>query len=105
MAYEHRGEPLITRRQFAVRLGRHFLVTLSLVAVSLAIGIVGYHALAAFLMDRLLPERGDAAWRHGARGRYPGLGGQDLRWRVRALCGADAHRGSCRSCWRRSCIA
>ena len=46
--YEHRTHPILPRRAFAVRLWRHFLAALALVAVSLLVGIVGYHVLAHF---------------------------------------------------------
>lgn len=42
--YEHRGQPLLSRREFAIRLGRHFALSSLLIAGSLAIGVVGYHA-------------------------------------------------------------
>ncbi len=41
--YEHRSEPLLPRRQFLRRMLGHGLVALSLVVVSLAIGVAGYH--------------------------------------------------------------
>lgn len=40
--YERHNEPLLSRRAFAIRLARHSLLGLALLAVSLAIGIVGY---------------------------------------------------------------
>jgi hypothetical protein len=46
--YEHRGEPLLSRRRFAYRMWQHFLVALLVIAVSLLIGMAGYHALAGF---------------------------------------------------------
>jgi hypothetical protein len=46
--YEHRGEPMISRREFAQRVGRHFLVALVVILISLGLGILGYHLLARF---------------------------------------------------------
>ncbi|HEY4320533.1 MAG TPA: hypothetical protein VGM77_05075 [Gemmatimonadales bacterium] len=46
--YESRKQPLISRRAFVTRMGRHFAAVLVLVGVSLVIGIVGYHWLAQF---------------------------------------------------------
>src|SRR5689334_6461493 len=43
--YENRNEPLLSRRQFILRLLRHFWVALGLVVGSLAIGMLGYHTL------------------------------------------------------------
>ena len=43
--YERHNQPLLSRRLFFLRLLRHFWISLGLVLVSLAIGIVGYHAL------------------------------------------------------------
>mgnify|MGYP001766810737 CR=1 FL=1 len=42
MAWEHRTEPLASRRMFAGRMFRQFLLVGGLVAVSLAIGTAGY---------------------------------------------------------------
>jgi sterol desaturase/sphingolipid hydroxylase (fatty acid hydroxylase superfamily) len=42
---EHRAQPVIPARQFAVRLARSGLVALVLVTISLSVGMVGYHAL------------------------------------------------------------
>ena len=41
--YERRRQPLLSRRQFLLRLLRHFWLALGLVLVSLAIGMLGYH--------------------------------------------------------------
>jgi hypothetical protein len=41
--YEHRTEPLLPRRQFYRRLGRHALVALGLMAAALGLGVLGYH--------------------------------------------------------------
>jgi len=44
--YERRSERLLTPLEFSLRLIRHGVVVLALVAVSLAVGILGYHYLA-----------------------------------------------------------
>jgi hypothetical protein len=41
--YEHRNEPLLNRRAFAIRLARHGGISLALIAGSLLIGAAGYH--------------------------------------------------------------
>jgi hypothetical protein len=41
--YEHRNHPLLSRAKFARRVGRHLLLALFIVAVALAIGVLGYH--------------------------------------------------------------
>ncbi len=46
--YEHRSEPLISRREFARRVWLHFLVAFGIVLVSLVVGMAGYHLLARF---------------------------------------------------------
>ncbi len=43
--FEHRGEALLPRRAFLVRLAKFALLSLALVLVSLGIGIAGYMAL------------------------------------------------------------
>ena len=48
LLYENRAQPLLPRRLFLHRLGRHFLLVLGLVVVSLLIGMLGYHLLAGF---------------------------------------------------------
>ena len=40
--YEPHKQPLLTRAQFARRLGSHFAIALALVLASLAIGMAGY---------------------------------------------------------------
>jgi hypothetical protein len=40
--YEHRGEPLLSRGRFLLRLAAHLAVALVFVAGSLAIGMAGY---------------------------------------------------------------
>jgi hypothetical protein len=41
--YEHRTEPLLSRRAFAVRLARHAGLSMLLILGSLGLGAVGYH--------------------------------------------------------------
>jgi hypothetical protein len=48
LTYEHLGEPLLPRRKFLYRVWQHFLVALAVVAVSMLIGMSGYHWLAGF---------------------------------------------------------
>ena len=43
--YEHHHQPLASRKVFARRLMRNGLIGLTLLAVSLVIGILGYHYL------------------------------------------------------------
>ncbi|HOW92255.1 MAG TPA: hypothetical protein PK883_08055 [Anaerolineaceae bacterium] len=43
--FEHRKQPLISRRQFLVRVVRHVLFGLVLLLISLGIGVLGYHFL------------------------------------------------------------
>lgn len=45
--YESKRAPLLSRGAFAVRLVRHALIATALIVVSLAIGTVGYHWIAA----------------------------------------------------------
>ena len=53
--YEHRTEPLLPRRKFLRRLARHGLAAGGVVAVSLSLGILGYHFLAGLSwIDALL---------------------------------------------------
>jgi len=42
--FEHKSEPLLSRRAFLERLARSATVGVSLVLISLAIGMLGYHA-------------------------------------------------------------
>jgi len=46
--YEHRSEPLLARQKFVRRVGLHFLVAFAIVALSLLLGMIGYHLLAGF---------------------------------------------------------
>ncbi|HET7023678.1 MAG TPA: hypothetical protein VFI39_00555 [Gemmatimonadales bacterium] len=41
--YEHRRHPMLTRTQFAKRMLAHFTFSATLVAVSLFVGMWGYH--------------------------------------------------------------
>ncbi len=43
--YEHRKQPLASRRVFAQRLARNGLIGLAMLLVALGIGVVGYHLL------------------------------------------------------------
>lgn len=53
--YEHRATPLLSRRRFAHRVLRHFLMAQAVVLVSLVIGVIGYRVLAGFSwIDSLL---------------------------------------------------
>ena len=53
--YEHRTEPLLPRRKFLRRLAMHGLAAGGVVAVSLSLGILGYHFLAGLSwIDALL---------------------------------------------------
>ncbi len=53
--YEHRTQPLLPRRRFVRRLAKHGLVAAGVVAVSLGLGILGYHFVAGLSwIDALL---------------------------------------------------
>jgi hypothetical protein len=53
--YEHRSQPLLSRREFALRLLSHAAVAASLLIVSLALGVLGYHFLVGLAwLDSLL---------------------------------------------------
>jgi len=43
--FEHRAQPVIPRHQFLVRLAQSGIISIALVAISLLIGMVGYHTL------------------------------------------------------------
>lgn len=45
LLYEHRSDPLLSRAQFARRVLAHGGLALIIIAMSLAIGVVGYHVL------------------------------------------------------------
>ena len=42
---EHRSQPVIPPRQFIIRLGYSGIIALALIAMSLSIGMAGYHIL------------------------------------------------------------
>ena len=46
--FEHRSEPLLSRRRFLGRLARVFLLMASVVALSAFVGTLGYRAIAGF---------------------------------------------------------
>ena len=48
MKYEHRGQTPLTRRHFITRLGQHAAIGAVLVAISVAVGMLGYHYFAGF---------------------------------------------------------
>jgi hypothetical protein len=53
--FESRSKPLLPRRDFYLRLARSAATALGVIAVSLAIGVVGYHRLAGLAwVDALL---------------------------------------------------
>jgi hypothetical protein len=53
--YERRTMPLLPRRKFYVRVARHAGLAAVILAVSLAVGMVGYHTLAGLgWMDAFL---------------------------------------------------
>ena len=53
--YENRRDPLLTYRQFFIRLIWHALISLSILLFSLIIGILGYHFLGSLTwLDSLL---------------------------------------------------
>jgi hypothetical protein len=43
--FEHRKQPLLPKQKFYIRLGRSLACGLSLILISLVIGMIGYHAL------------------------------------------------------------
>ncbi len=43
--YEHRKQPLASRRVFAQRLARNSLIGLAMLLIALGIGVLGYHLL------------------------------------------------------------
>ena len=44
--YERHNHRVISRRDFAKRVGRHFLLSLGGIAIALSIGVAGYHFIA-----------------------------------------------------------
>lgn len=45
MTFEHKSEPLLSRERFLIRMAKYMSVSGSLILLSLAIGILGYHYL------------------------------------------------------------
>lgn len=45
MMYEHKNEPLLTKRLFIIRMVKHTGIALALISVSLFIGVLGYRLL------------------------------------------------------------
>jgi hypothetical protein len=45
--FEHRAQPVIPWRQFLIRLAHSGIIALALIAVSLFLGMIGYHVLEA----------------------------------------------------------
>jgi hypothetical protein len=43
--FERRSEPLLDRKQFIDRLGRHLLLAVGVLSLAWGIGIVGYHGI------------------------------------------------------------
>ena len=43
--YEHKRQPLISNRQFIFRLGFNLFLSISILAISLGIGVFGFHYL------------------------------------------------------------
>jgi hypothetical protein len=43
--FEHRKQPILTRKQFARRVARHFVLTQIAAALALFLGMLGYHEL------------------------------------------------------------
>ena len=55
MIYEHKTQPLLNRKKFLIRMLQHGGVSLSLLLVSLGLGMLGYHFLEGFTwIDSLL---------------------------------------------------
>jgi hypothetical protein len=53
--FEHRSHPVLPRRQFFRRVGSSLLVAIAVIAVALAIGVLGYMTLAGLgLVDAIL---------------------------------------------------
>lgn len=48
MKYEHRSQKLLPRRHFVNRLAVHALIGAAIIAVSDALGMIGYHHYAGF---------------------------------------------------------
>jgi hypothetical protein len=43
--FEHRAQPIISPHQFLVRLAHSGIIALALIAISLLVGMIGYHQL------------------------------------------------------------
>lgn len=70
MRYEHRSEPLLAPRLFALRVLAHTLLAVALLAVALSIGILGYRITEGFSwLDSLL----NASMILGGMGEIDGL--------------------------------
>lgn len=41
--FEHKLEPLLTKEKYLLRISKHLLIAMSVVVISLAIGVFGYH--------------------------------------------------------------
>jgi uncharacterized membrane protein len=55
LMYERHNQPLIPRKQFYKRVGSHALIALAVLAVSLGIGVLGYHGFEKYSwLDSLL---------------------------------------------------
>jgi hypothetical protein len=55
LRYEHRTQPVLPRKLFITRILYHVLLAFSVIGVSLAIGVVGYHFLAGLIwIDALM---------------------------------------------------
>ncbi len=53
--FEHRAQPLASRRVFLRRMGRYLALSIAIIVVSLAIGVLGYHITEGFSwIDSLL---------------------------------------------------
>ena len=48
MQYEHRSQPLLSRRAFFIRWARHGVWAALLIAISLIIGMIGYRVTAGY---------------------------------------------------------
>lgn len=81
--YEHRHQPLLSRRRFVDRLKSHLLGALALLVLTLAIGMAGYHWLEdqpwidAYLnASMILGGMGPVAELHTAGGKLMSLDGR-----------------------------
>jgi len=46
--FEHRSEPLLPRTKFLIRAGWFLLLSATVVAAALGVGVLGYHELSGF---------------------------------------------------------